>query len=138
MEKDTILIVDDDIDILFQFKFILEAEGYEVTTVENGEAALELIKNNNYNLVLSDIVVCGIDGIKVLQESKRICPEAGVILITGYGAVETAIEALRLGADDFLLKPYESSELKIRIERVLEKQKLRREHKQAVEALKES
>ncbi len=138
MEKESILIVDDDIDILSEFKNILETEGYEVTTAENGEAALKLIKENIYNLVLSDIVLGGIDGIRVLQETKKICPETEVILITGYAAIETAIGALRLGADDYILKPCNSEELNIRIKRALEKQKLRRKHKQAEEALRES
>ncbi len=138
MEKESILIVEDDLQSLQAFEKILSTEGYETTAIDSSEEALKLIKKNEYNLVLSDIVMKGIDGLQILSETKKMNPETMVILITGYVTVETAIKALRDGAVDYILKPCKEDELKIRIKRALERQRLGKEHKQMEIALEES
>ena len=124
MEKESILIIEDDIQVLSSFERILSGVGYEITAVNNGYKALKLLKNRKYNLVLTDIVMKGIDGLQVLEEIKMISPETVVILITGYGVIETAIEAIRKGVNDYILKPCDEGELRSRVKQALEKQRL--------------
>jgi len=124
MERESILIIEDDIQVLSSFERILSGDGYEITAVNNGDKALKLLKNRKYNLVLTDIVMKGIDGLQVLEEIKMISPETVVILITGYGVIETAIEAIRKGVNDYILKPCDEGELRSRVKQALEKQRL--------------
>lgn len=123
MEKEKILIVDDDPLILPGFKRTLSDAGYEVTTADNGTKAIELIKSRFFNLVLTDIVMEGLDGIHVLEKIKQISPKTSVILITGYGAMDTAISAVKNNASDYLLKPCKKKDLRNTVRRVLNEQK---------------
>lgn len=129
MKTHKILLVDDDLLILQSISSALEHEGYNVTTADNGEKAIELIKENNFDLVLTDLVMDPVDGIKVLKKAKEIDPESIVIILTGFGDLISAIEALRLNADDYLLKPCEPEELSFRISSCLEKLELKRKVK---------
>ena len=121
-----ILLVDDDLLILQSISSALEQEGYQVTTAANGEIAIELINKNNFDLVLTDLVMDTVDGVAVLKKAKEKNPECVVIILTGYGDLISAIEALRLDADDYLLKPCEPEELSFRISSCLEKMELKR------------
>ena len=121
-----ILLVDDNELILETLSDIIRSEGYSVSVADNGEDAIKLMGNNNFNLVITDLVMKPLDGLAVLKKSKEIDPELMVIILTGYGDMKTAIEALRLEADDYLLKPCEEEELFIKISRLLEKQSIRR------------
>ena len=127
--RKSILLVDDELVIRTTFSEDLADGGYEVSTAENGEVALEKLKNNQYNLVVTDLMMEGLNGLQVLQEVKKIDPEIGVIILTGFGDMNSAIEALRLGADDYLLKPCKTEELLIRISRCLDKQEANRKIK---------
>lgn len=124
-----ILLVDDDLLILQSISSTLEHEGYRVTTAANGEAAIELMKESNFDLILTDLVMEPVDGIGVLKKAKEINPEIIVIILTGYGDLISAVEALRLDADDYLLKPCEPEELSFRISSCLEKLELKRKVK---------
>ncbi|MCB2181393.1 MAG: response regulator [Desulfobulbaceae bacterium] len=124
-----ILIIDDEPIILDCLKFELEQTGYEVETAANGVEGLDLIRENYYNLLVTDLMMEGMSGLEVLRVAKEIDPELVVIILTGYGEVASAIEALRLGASDYLLKPCESGELLIRIAKSLEQQELTRKIK---------
>ena len=134
MKTYKILLVDDDLLILQAISSSLEQEGYNVTTAANGEKAIELIKENNFDLILTDLVMEPVDGMGVLKKAKEINPESIVIILTGYGDLISAIEALRLDADDYLLKPCESEEISFRISSCLEKMELKRKVK-AYEAI---
>jgi len=116
-----ILLVDDEEIILKSFRKDFEIENYAVTTAESGEEAFTILENDQFDIVLTDLVMPGIDGIDVLKKAKKLNPETGVIILTGYGDMTSAIEALRLGADDYLLKPCDVDELLLRIARCLEK-----------------
>ena len=129
MRKHTILLVDDDPFILTGIGQNLESEGYEVTTAENGETALELLEKSVYDLVITDLVMEKIDGIQILKKAKEISTEIMVIILTGYGDMTSAIDALRLNADDYMLKPCQTEEMNFRVAACLEKLELSRKLK---------
>ena len=129
-----LLLVDDDLLILRSISAALEQEGYQVATAANGEEALEMLDQTRFDLVLTDLVMDPIDGMEVLRQVKIKAPECVVIILTGYGDLMSAIEALRLDADDYLLKPCEPEELSFRISSCLEKAELKRKLK-AYEAI---
>jgi len=119
-----ILIVDDDALILSGFKKLLQKQGYGVVTSESGEDALKQLKNNNFDLVLTDIVLPGINGLDVLAAVKKLSPNTLMMMITGFASMETAVKALRLGAVDYIIKPCDGEELKIRLDNAFEKKRL--------------
>ena len=130
MPQYKILLVDDDPFVLQSIKHtLLHDDGYDVTTAASGEEAVALIGKNIYDLVLTDLVMESVDGMDVLKKAKESSPETIVIILTGFGNLMSAIEALRLQADDFLLKPCEPEELSFRISGCLEKLELQRKLK---------
>lgn len=120
--KQSILLVDDEEIILNALARELRENNYDVTLARNGEEAVGFIGCRKFELIVTDLSMPGLDGIQVLKEAKRRAPVTGVIILTGYGDMTSAIDALRLGADDYLLKPCEADELIIRIQRCLERQ----------------
>lgn len=122
MNDRKILLVDDEEIILNSFQADLSRHGFEITTANSGEAALALLSENIYDLVVTDLVMGGIGGIEVLEKVKKKNPFISVIILTGYGDMKSAVEALRLGADDYLLKPCDVDELLLRMDRCLQKQ----------------
>ena len=129
MEKYNILLVDDDPYILEGIGADLESQGFDLTEASSGDSALELLAQNSFDLVITDLVMENVDGIQVLKEAKTLNPDTMVILLTGYGNMTSAIEALRHEADDYLLKPCESAELLHRINQCQEKAALRQKLK---------
>ena len=101
-----ILVVDDDKFIRTGLSELLSREGFFVDTAANGELALENVRNNIYNLILTDIKMTGLDGLELLRKIKTIKPYLKVILITAYATVDVAIEAMKYGASDFITKPF--------------------------------
>jgi DNA-binding NtrC family response regulator len=126
MEKYTILLVDDDPYILEGIGADLESQGFQVTKTDSGDKALQVLRNNNFDLVITDLVMENTDGIQVLKNTKALNADTMVIILTGYGDMKSAIEALRQEADDYLLKPCESAELLYRVNHCLEKRELAR------------
>lgn len=106
-ERRKILVVDDNEMVCLLLSEVLQDEGYDVTTVMRGEDALEELEKNSYPLVLLDLVLPGIRGIQVLKELKQNAPRTEAIMITSHGSMETAVEAMRLGAADYLSKPFD-------------------------------
>jgi DNA-binding NarL/FixJ family response regulator len=127
MRTRTILLADDEEIIRKSLGRELRAEGYEVTAVESGEGAVALLEQKQVDLVITDLRMDGLDGIGVLKQTKAMAPELPVIILTGYGDMASAINALRLGADDYILKPCDMSELIFRMSRCFEKQDLLRQ-----------
>jgi DNA-binding NtrC family response regulator len=121
-----LLLVDDDPFILEGIGEDLEQRGYCVTRVHSGEEAIDRLQNSSFDLVITDLVMERTDGIQVLKKTKEIDSSIMVILLTGFGDMLSAIEALRNQADDYMLKPCESSEIFFRVERCLEKLELTR------------
>ena len=126
MEKYKLLLVDDDPFILKSISSALEQEEYQVDTAANGKEAIELLEGKKFDLVLTDLVMDPIDGIGVLKSAKEKKSDTMVIILTGFGDLISAIDALRLDADDYLLKPCEPEELSFRISSCLEKLELKR------------
>ncbi|MCX7794737.1 MAG: sigma-54 dependent transcriptional regulator [Thermodesulfovibrionales bacterium] len=123
-----ILVVDDEKDILRALEFILSREGYTVTTATNGQEAMELLKNEEYDLVLTDLRMPGMDGMEVLEKSLQLRPSTAVIIMTAYATVESAVQAMRMGASDYIVKPFINEDVKLRVKRLLEHRKLREEN----------
>jgi YesN/AraC family two-component response regulator len=126
MEEYNILLVDDDPFILEGIGADLESQGFHVTKADSGDTAINLLQENNFDLVITDLVMEDTDGIQVLKETKELSTDTMVIILTGYGDMKSAIEALRHEADDYLLKPCESAEMIYRVNRCLEKAELAR------------
>jgi DNA-binding NtrC family response regulator len=126
MRKYSILLVDDDPIITAGTGSDLEGKGYAVTTANSGEKAVELLAKSSFDLVITDLVMAPMNGIGVLKRSKEINPETMVIILTGFGDMTSAIDALRLDADDYLLKPCEPEEMYFKVSRCLEKLELKR------------
>ena len=122
MRKTKILLVDDEAVVLASLKKNLSQEDYDVTIVECGEEAVDLLLNRQFDIVVTDLSMPGLNGIQVLRKVKESNSMTSVIILTGYGNLDSSIEALRLGADDYLLKPCNFDELLIRIRRCLKKQ----------------
>jgi DNA-binding NtrC family response regulator len=122
-----ILFVDDDRTILDLVREYLSEVGYRVEVVDNGIQALEMIKNQPYAIVFTDIKMPDIDGLELLSAIKEYRPETEVIIVTGHGSMESAIKAMKHGSYDYLQKPFKLNVLKIIIDRILEAKKLKQE-----------
>jgi len=122
MSNQSILIIDDELLILDTMSKDLSDQGYNVDTAENGEDGIIKFCKTNHNLVIIDLVMEGLSGIQTAKEIKDLKPETKVIFLTGYGTRSNAIEALRLGASDFFLKPYNRSRLLQKISLCLDEQ----------------
>jgi len=123
-----ILIVDDEKNYLAILRELLEEEGFAVETARNPFAALDALGRCRFDLVLTDMRMPRMDGLEFMRRSKDLCPEIPFIVMTAYATVETAIEALKLGAFDYLIKPFKNDELLISLRKALEFSRLRREN----------
>ncbi len=124
MEGGRILIIDDDDQVLKIFERVLADHGHQIKAVKDGREALQLIQRNEYDLILTDLVMKGVDGLEIIEATKKHSPQTVVILITGYGSCDVAIKAMRKGAIDILIKPCSEDELILRIEKALERQRI--------------
>src|SRR6266508_354686 len=123
--KYRILIVEDGAVFLRPLLRAIEAEGYEVRAAQSGEAALELLRHEDFDLVVTDKRLPKMDGIEVVRQVRAGHPDVAVVVMTAHATVEVAVEALRLGAADFLLKPFDLAEAVLVIRRAIELQELR-------------
>lgn len=114
-----ILVVDDDIDIRRLLSGLLEYEGYYVELVKSGEEALENIKKAVFDLIIIDIKLPGMDGFELLEKIRAMKVDSAVIFITGYGSIDSAIKALKLGASDYLEKPFDLVQFKSLVSKLL-------------------
>ncbi|MGR3317990.1 MAG: sigma-54-dependent transcriptional regulator [Candidatus Anammoxibacter sp.] len=126
MKKHSILVVDDEEIILKTLELDLKDAGYNVNAAGCGEDAKKRLNEDDYDLVITDLMMSGIDGIQILKDAKKKNPETKVIILTGYGSLTSAVDALRLGASDYVLKPYNKDEILMRIASSLEKLELQR------------
>jgi signal transduction histidine kinase len=128
MAQERILIADDEPYVLELCQRMLTAEGYRVDTVRAGQEAVERIKQQPFDLLLTDIKMPGMDGLQTAQAVKEIDPAVICVTMTGYSTMDTAIQALKLGVDEFIMKPFTREELSLSIARALEKERLRKEN----------
>lgn len=113
-----ILVVDDEKEYREVFQMILEDKGYITEVACSGEEALEKLKNKKYDLVLSDLIMSGMDGVELLKKIKEEFSETEVIIVTGYGTVKNAVEAMKKGAYTYFIKSHDPEELLIEIEKI--------------------
>lgn len=121
----SILVVDDDHELRENIREILAGEGFTVDTAKSGSDALDIVMNREFSLVLLDLVMPGLNGLDTLLLLRRQKPQIRVVLMTAFSTVENAVEAMRRGADDYLTKPFKSSELLMTVRRVLEEAKFK-------------
>jgi DNA-binding NtrC family response regulator len=128
MNKPNILIVDDEKDICMALNILLTKEGYAVKEAYNGEQALEQIKKENFDVVMTDIKMEKMDGFEVLRQVQKVSPETVVIMMTAFASVGSAVEAMRAGAADYITKPFLNDEIRMTIKRLLQSSELRMEN----------
>ena len=120
-----ILVADDESLLRHFLRDALRAKGYEVATADNGEDALEMIRQHDYDVVISDVVMPGIDGLELVSLAKEARPRCDLVLVTAYASVDKAAEALERGASDFIMKPLQADQIHFVIQRVLAQRRLR-------------
>lgn len=124
MNTEKILVVDDEINIARGICEALGKEGYRTSSASNGLKALEEMRKGFFNLIIADVRMPGMNGLELLRQVKRKSPETVVVMLTAYGTIETAVEAMREGAYDYLSKPIDIKRLRVLAEKALEKQRL--------------
>jgi DNA-binding NtrC family response regulator len=117
--KNKILVVDDEEALRTVLASELEGEGYQVTTAEDGQEAINILGSNSFDLILLDIKMPNVDGFEVLKFAKGRQPGTKIIMLTGFADLKNAIESKKLGAEDFVSKPYDLVDLLTTVERVL-------------------
>ena len=137
-ETAKILVVEDEVGSRLTLCGILEDGGYEVTGVEKGTEALEVIKDGNFNVIITDIRLPDVGGMSILELAKEINPDVAVIMMTGYASIETAVNAVNEGAYAYFVKPVNLDEMKTAIVNALRQQRLSRENKRLVDDLQRS
>lgn len=132
----SILIVDDEVNIRTPLAKIVEKKGYQAMTAESGQAALSLLDRGFCHLILTDLKMPDLDGLELLKKVKERSPETEVVVMTAYGTIETAVEAIKNGAYDYMTKPIDKERLLILIDKALERQRLSSENKRLRESLR--
>ena len=123
-----ILIVEDDKAVRHTMVDLLSEAGFEVEGAQDGEEALEMVQENSFNIVITDLKMPRGDGLQVLEQVKKIDNQIIVIICTGYGTVDTAVKAMKLGAYEYITKPIKLEEMKLVVERALDYQRLQTEN----------
>ena len=129
MLEKKVLVVDDDSLMKDFLKEALGRSDYSVDSASTGEEALEKIKDKDYDLILSDIRMPSMSGMEVLKATKENLPYAKVVMMTAYGTVENAVEAMKLGAFDYVMKPFSADEIELVLKRAFEHKRLLEENK---------
>jgi len=124
----SLLIVDDELSMREFLEILLRKEGYGVSTASQGEEALALLERHTYDLVICDIMMPRVDGMQVLRRVKETSPGTQVVMITAFASTETAVEAMKIGAYDYITKPFKVDEIKLCLSKALEKSRLVREN----------
>ncbi len=125
--KHSILIVEDEKTARQNLEYIFKKEGYKVTAVDSGEKAIHELEHGEFDLILTDLKMHKVNGLEVLERTRELQPDAEVIIVTGYATVESAVEAMKKGAYDYISKPYKIEEVRILARKALEKRQLKRE-----------
>ncbi|MCK4597729.1 sigma-54-dependent Fis family transcriptional regulator, partial [bacterium] len=130
-----ILVVDDERKMCVILKGMLQEKGHDVTAIEDGQKAQELLGRREFDLVITDLKMTPVDGLELLRVVKKASPETEVVLMTAYASVQTAIEAMKQGAYDYIIKPFDLEEMGLLVEKIAEKRRLVMENRQLREDL---
>ncbi|MCA1480945.1 response regulator, partial [Bradyrhizobium sp. NBAIM08] len=117
------IVIDDDVATLELMKFQLDAEGFEVTTAENGQTGINFVAETEFDIILTDLNLPDFDGIEMVRRCKEISPDTEIIMITGFGSTEKTIEATKAGAFHYVEKPIEFEELLLLIEKAIDRKR---------------
>jgi DNA-binding NtrC family response regulator len=120
----SILIVEDEGSLRKALGALLRSAGYEVSEVTDGEGVFSILQKNKFDLVLTDLMMKKVSGEEILKRVKQISPETEVVVITGYGTIQSAVESIKSGAFDYITKPFKTEEILKVIEKALEKRKV--------------
>jgi len=123
-----ILVVDDELSMREFLGILFEKEGHSVRLAEGGEAALQRLDDDEFDLVITDLKMPGVDGLEVVEKVKAVAPDTQVIVITAFATTETAVEAMKRGAYDYVMKPFKVDAIKVVVHKALEKRALLREN----------
>ena len=134
--KGRLLIADDERGIVVALKGLFTKEGYEVETADSGEQALQKFGAGFFDVMITDLSMKGMDGLQLLKQVREIAPNCAVLMITAYGTQRIAVEAMKAGAEDYLPKPFDNDELRLKVRRVMETQLLRRAHNRLLEQVR--
>jgi two-component system, NtrC family, nitrogen regulation response regulator GlnG len=134
--KGRLLVVDDERGIVIALKGLFTKEGYEVETAESGEEALEKVKAGLFHVIITDLSMKGMSGLDLLKHVRELDPACAVLMITAFGTQRIAVEAMKAGAEDYLPKPFDNDELRLKVRKVMETQLLKREHSQLLEQVR--
>lgn len=137
MSKDKILVADDEKSMREFLEIMLKKEGYKVSLASNGEEVVKMIEKDIFDLVLLDIRMPKLDGISALKKIKSVSPETVAIMITAYASADSAIQAMKEGAYDYITKPFKVDEIKLIIQNALEKKQLQKENRLLKQVVKE-
>jgi len=129
-QQATILVVDDDAAMTSALCEVLRQAGYSAHSAQSGAAALEMVKGERLDLVISDLRMTEMSGHQLQQEMQTIAPDLPIVIITAFGSIENAVESMKLGARDFITKPFSNKQLLLTVSRTLENLRLRQEVKQ--------
>ncbi|PIW90379.1 MAG: Fis family transcriptional regulator, partial [Nitrospirae bacterium CG_4_8_14_3_um_filter_44_28] len=122
--KPKILIVDDEPDICRALEFLLKREEFNISSIHSGEDAIDKLNKESFDIVLTDLKMGKVDGMTVLEKAKEISPDTMVIMMTAFASVESAVEAMKRGAADYIVKPFLNEEIKLTIRKAIEQKKL--------------
>jgi DNA-binding NtrC family response regulator len=128
-----VLIVDDEHAMRLALKALLLKEGYQVETAGGGAEALRQLDTGSFHVVITDLSMDGVTGMQVLEHAKRLDPDLAVIMITAYGSEKIAVQAMKLGAADYIPKPFDNDELRVVVRRVMDTVLLKRDHRRLLE-----
>jgi two-component system NtrC family response regulator len=128
MSEPAILVIDDEERMCKILQVALQSEGFRVATAPNAEVGLAAFEQEPFDVVITDLKMPGADGLQVLERVKKRCPQTEVVLMTAYATAQTAVEAMKKGAYDYVIKPFEMDELRLKIRHILEKKQLAREN----------
>ena len=128
-----VLVVDDEKAMCVALKGLLGKEGYQVETTTSGAEALRQIETGSFHVVITDLSMNGVGGMQVLEHAKRVDPDVAVVMITAYGSEKIAVQAMKLGAADYVPKPFDNDELRLVVRRVMDTVLLRRDHRRLLE-----
>ena len=137
-EKGYILIVEDEQDMLYGLRKILSNQGHKVEIAGSGSAGLEKVQKSNFDIVVTDLRMPDVDGMELLRKVKKLHSDTIVIVITGYGTVENAVEAMKLGAYDYITKPFDTEHLRIVVQKAMKQISLTNENRYLKQQIKEA
>ncbi|KPK45885.1 MAG: hypothetical protein AMK74_02015 [Nitrospira bacterium SM23_35] len=137
-ENSNILIVEDEQDMLLGLQKILSNQGHKVEIAASGSAGLEKVQESNFDIVITDLKMPDVDGIELLRKVKELHSDTIVIVITGYGTVENAVEAMKLGAYDYITKPFDAEHIRMVVRKALKQISLTNENRYLKQQVKEA